>query len=159
MNFYKLLNIFVTMVFLNLSFSINVIAFGVEGAMAEEEGSVVVADNNVVKKEDVDKESPLAAMESKHIGNPESIEAGRAKYGNTCLFCHGAKGVGARAPTLVAGGFAPGGVLDNNHYLITLKYGRPGTIMGSYEGILTEDEMWQVIAYLRDQSEKVAAAK
>ena len=109
--------------------------------------------------DNVVEESPLPDMERQHIGNPESIEAGRAKYSNTCLFCHGPKGVGARAPTLVANGFAPGGVNDNKYFFTIIKYGRLGTIMGAFEGTLTDTEIWQVIAYLRDQSEKGAASK
>ena len=140
----------------------NLAAFGVEAAMAEKKEAMVVAENTVEEKQSTKtavEESPVAAMEKKHIGNPESIEAGRAKFGNTCLFCHGSKGVGARAPTLVSNGFAPGGVNNNEFFINTIKYGRPGTIMGSFEGTLTETEMWQVIAYLRDQAKKVAATK
>jgi mono/diheme cytochrome c family protein len=114
---------------------------------------VSISDSGVFSAE----KTPLSEMETMHIGNPESIEAGRAKFGNTCLFCHGPKGAGSRAPTLVSNGFAPNGVNDNEYFITTIKYGRPGTIMGAFEGTLTETEMWQVIAYLRDQAEKVAA--
>ncbi len=44
----------------------------------------------------------------KFEGDAAAIEAGRQLYGNTCLFCHGPKGVGARAPNLVEGMFQPG---------------------------------------------------
>jgi mono/diheme cytochrome c family protein len=159
----KHLKLIIIFSFINIIAVTNVAAFGVEAAMAEKEQAATVIAENTVVEDKVSKEpaaqSPLSAMENQHIGNPESIEAGRAKYGNTCLFCHGAKGVGARAPTLVAGGFAPGGVINNEFFITTIKYGRPGTIMGSFEGTITETEMWQVIAYLRDQAEKVAAMK
>ncbi len=95
-------------------------------------------------------------FEGRHIGNTQSIEKGRALYGNTCLFCHGAEGKGARAPTLVANAFAPDGGNDNAYFLAIIKNGRPGTIMGSFEGSLSETEMWQIIAYLRDVSKRLA---
>lgn len=154
---------------LGMALTVKLYAFGVEAAMEEKktteadtDTAVIVADNSSMEATqvaDAGTESSSGSMESLHIGNPESIEAGRQKYGNTCLFCHGAKGVGARAPTLVDGGFAPGGVKDNEYFISIIKYGIPGTIMGTFEGTLTETQMWEIIAYLRDQSEKVAASK
>lgn len=98
----------------------------------------------------------IAEFEQAHIDNPASIENGRALYGNTCLFCHGPEGKGARAPTLVANAFAPDGGNDNLYFINTIKNGRPGTIMGAFEGSLTETEMWQIIAYLRDTAKRLA---
>lgn len=160
---------FCVVVFLfGLGLTAKIYAFGVEAAMEEkkpeDDASVSVTDNSkidtkVVAAAENSESNNADSLESQHIGNPDSIEAGRQKYGNTCLFCHGAKGVGARAPTLVDNGFAPGGVNTNEYFITTIKYGRPGTIMGSYEGTLTETEMWQIIAYLRDQSEKKAMSQ
>jgi cytochrome c2 len=135
-------------------------AFGVDAAAAENV-NVVVAENSSANDESVNSTAASSGtdMEAQHIGNAESIEAGRQTYGNTCLFCHGPKGKGARAPTLVEGGFVPGGVKSNEYFFSTVKYGKPGTIMGSFEGTLTETQMWQVIAYLRDQAKQVAANK
>lgn len=151
-----------------LGLTSRIFAFGVEAAMEEKkseaDASVTVVDNSkidtkVVAAAENGESSNPDSLESQHIGNPDSIEAGRQKYGNTCLFCHGPKGVGARAPTLVDNGFAPGGVNDNEYFITTIKYGKPGTIMGSFEGTLTETEMWQIIAYLRDQSEQKATSQ
>jgi len=155
---YKKSIFFIMLISFNVISISNLQAFGVEGAMADN-AAIKVAENSDANKEvtsAVSEPSSVSSMESEHIGNPESIEAGRAKYGNTCLFCHGPKGVGSRAPTLVTKGFKPGGAYDNDYFFTTIKYGRPGTIMGAMEGTLTELEMWQVIAYLRDQAEKVA---
>lgn len=89
-------------------------------------------------------------------GKPEAIEAGRQLYSNTCLFCHGANGLGARAPNLVEGLFRPvGGADDGIAFDIILK-GRPNTLMGGFEGTYSEEEIWQVISYLR--SEGIARA-
>lgn len=90
-------------------------------------------------------------------GQAEAIEAGKGLYSNTCLFCHGPNGLGARAPNLVEGLFRPnGGTDDAIVYDIILK-GRPGTLMGGYDGTLSETEIWQVISYLR--SEGIARSK
>lgn len=105
------------------------------------------------------KEMNIAKLESTHIGNSESIKKGQTLYGSTCLFCHGPKGVGSRAPTLVKGGFKPNGNYDNEYFLNTIRFGRPGTIMGSFETMFTPTEMWQIMAYLRDQAKQVAQTK
>jgi mono/diheme cytochrome c family protein len=84
-------------------------------------------------------------------GNGEAIAAGKSLYSNTCLFCHGANGLGARAPNLVEGLFRPnGGADDTIVYDIILK-GRPNTLMGGFEGTFSEAEIWQVISYLRNE--------
>jgi mono/diheme cytochrome c family protein len=92
-------------------------------------------------------------------GQADAIQAGKALYSNTCLFCHGPNGLGARAPNLVEGLFRPsGGADDAIVYDIILK-GRPGTLMGGFEGMYSEQEIWQVIAYLRDEGINRANSK
>ncbi len=89
-------------------------------------------------------------------GKPEAIEAGRQLYSNTCLFCHGANGLGARAPNLVEGLFRPKDGADDQIVFDIILKGRPNTLMGGFEGIYSEEEIWQVISYLR--SEGIARA-
>jgi mono/diheme cytochrome c family protein len=105
------------------------------------------------------KEMDIEKFESAHIGNVDSIEKGLYLYGNTCLFCHGSKGIGSRAPTLIEGGFKPGGNYSNEDFINTIRFGRAGTIMGSFNTSLTQTEMWQIMAYLRDQAAQVERAK
>ena len=95
----------------------------------------------------------------KFEGDAAAIEAGRQLYGNTCLFCHGPKGIGARAPSLVEGMFRPGQDSEIPFAFNVIRKGRPGTIMGGFEEMLSEDQVWQVIAYLRDEGRVKAAAK
>lgn len=94
-----------------------------------------------------------------YLSDPDAIEKGRQVYGNTCLFCHGAKGVGARAPNLVEGMFKPGRDGEIPYAYDVILNGRPGTIMGSFSGTITEEEIWQVMAYLRDQGRQVIEAR
>lgn len=92
-------------------------------------------------------------------GKPDAIEKGKSIYSNTCLFCHGANGMGARAPNLVKGMFRPNGGADDEIIFGVILGGRPGTIMGSFEGTLTTDEIWEVMAYLRAEARTQALQK
>jgi mono/diheme cytochrome c family protein len=132
------------------SLIISSLIFSVANACCPELGS---PEAELVKEMDIKK------LESEHIGNVDSIKMGRSLYGNTCLFCHGSEGVGSRAPSLVRGGFKPDGNYSNEYFLNTIRYGRPGTIMGSYETILTHTEKWQIMAFLRDQAKQLAQDK
>lgn len=85
----------------------------------------------------------------------DAVEKGRQLYGNTCLFCHGPKGVGARAPNLVEGMFKPGRDGEVPFAYGVLMNGRPGTIMGSYREILSQEEIWNVMAYLRSEGIRI----
>lgn len=98
----------------------------------------------------------IAPMEARYIGDPAAITAGKDVYGNTCLFCHGGDARGARAPTLTTNGFAPDGPNGNDYLVNIVLNGREGTIMGAFREILSEEEIWQVIAYLRDLSQRYA---
>lgn len=98
-----------------------------------------------------------AKMKNPLEGQAAAIEAGKALYSNTCLFCHGPNGLGARAPNLVEGLFRPSGGADDAIVFDIILKGRPGTLMGGFEGTYTETEIWQVISYLRQEG--IARAK
>ncbi|WP_295557786.1 c-type cytochrome [uncultured Hyphomicrobium sp.] len=105
---------------------------------------------------------PTFADDAAELKNPlegqaEAIEAGKSLYSNTCLFCHGPNGLGARAPNLVEGLFRPNGGADDTIVFDIILKGRPGTLMGGFEGTYTETEIWQVISYLRQEG--IARAK
>lgn len=108
--------------------------------------------------------SPLRADDTSERKNPlegqaEAIEAGKGLYSNTCLFCHGPNGLGARAPNLVEGLFRPNGGADDSIVFDIILKGRPGTLMGGFEGTYSETEIWQVISYLRHEGIARAEAK
>ena len=92
-------------------------------------------------------------------GKPDAIDAGRQLYSNTCLFCHGANGLGARAPNLVEGLFRPDGGADDGLVFDIILKGRPNTLMGGFEGTYSEQEIWQVISYLRSEGAARASKK
>ncbi len=95
-------------------------------------------------------EEALAALAQQHLDNPDSIATGRQLFGNTCLFCHGPEGKGARAPSLVTGAWRPGGGNTAEYMYSVIIHGRPNTIMGSFRESHTDQEIWQIIAFLRE---------
>ncbi|GJM02037.1 MAG: hypothetical protein DHS20C08_05380 [Rhodomicrobium sp.] len=87
------------------------------------------------------------------------IEKGKQLYGNTCLFCHGPKGVGARAPSLITGHWGPGGANSDEYMMDVIMNGRSGTIMGAFKESHSEAEIKAIITYLRHEAKIVADAK
>ncbi len=100
------------------------------------------------------KADPVAKLNAL-VEDADAVEKGRQVYGNTCLFCHGPKGVGARAPNLVEGMFKPGRDGEIPYAYDVIVNGRPGTIMGSFQGTITEEEVWHVMAYLRSEGQRI----
>jgi mono/diheme cytochrome c family protein len=89
--------------------------------------------------------------------NSEAIAAGEKIYNKQCLICHGENGKGE--------GKNAGTAINNQQYLSafsdkdifnTVKFGREGTGMPSYGPRLSEDELNNVVAYIRNwQSEEI----
>jgi cytochrome c oxidase cbb3-type subunit 3 len=79
-------------------------------------------------------------------GNAQAIANGKANFRANCSQCHGleAKG-GLRAPSLVSGHFAHGG--GDEDWFTTIQHGVASTLMPAND--LTDDETWEVIAFLR----------
>ncbi len=99
----------------------------------------------LVAQERLDMQNPLA-------GQPEAIAKGESRFSERCTFCHGTRGKGAKGPCLICGHFKWGG--RNADLYQTIAAGRPGTQMGSFASSLTGEEIWQIIAFLRDQEQK-----
>ena len=110
--------------------------------------------------------APIAAAESSaEVGiqdNPiatseESVAAGRTIYGRFCRSCHGqrADGRGMAAPP----GSRPANLIDaewdygssDAEIFKVIKEGiAPKYDMDAWEGRVSDDDMWNVINYLRD---------
>jgi mono/diheme cytochrome c family protein len=99
----------------------------------------------VVAQQPRDMENPVA-------GQPDAIAKGESRFSERCTFCHGTRGKGAKGPCLTCGHFKWGG--RNADLYQTIAAGRPGTQMGSFASSLTGEEIWQIIAFLRDQEQK-----
>ncbi len=100
-------------------------------------------------------QEPRPDIRNPFEGNPIAIEQGGARYSERCGFCHGTRGVGAKGPSLVSGKWKFGG--RNVDLFATIAAGRPGTQMGAFASSLTGEEIWQIIAFLRDEHEKRSA--
>src|SRR5229473_2182994 len=88
-------------------------------------------------------------------GNPKAIERGRGNFRLNCSYCHGmdARG-GLRGPNLTSG--RPNHGDTDEAIFRTVLRGIPGTQMPAND--LTDEETWEVIAYLRTLQPKTSAA-
>ena len=87
----------------------------------------------------------------------DSVKAGRAVYGRFCRSCHGvrADGYGTAAPP----GSTPASLVDDEwdhgssdaEIFKVIKEGvPPDYFMDSWEGKITDDDIWNTINFLRD---------
>jgi len=89
-----------------------------------------------------------------HPGGKEyDSVTGREIYSNTCIRCHGIDGTGAMAIHLVpkpADLTSPAiqGRLDASLFK-RIHDGKPNTAMGAWSATLSDDEIWDVLAYVR----------
>jgi PQQ-dependent dehydrogenase (methanol/ethanol family) len=92
---------------------------------------------------------------NRFAGNRQAIEAGQTLYSRNCSVCHGPAAQGDRGPSLVSGVFPHGGA--DGEIFLSIRAGIQGTQMPSFTQ-LSNDQIWQVIAYLRDLSGIAAPA-
>ena len=88
----------------------------------------------------------------------DSLARGGDLYATNCARCHGAEfdGTGPDASTLPV---SPADLVlhfpqhsDGQHFAV-ISNGRPASGMPAWEGVLTEDDIWNVINYLRAETE------
>jgi putative heme-binding domain-containing protein len=107
-----------------------VLACGPAGATAGRDGERAASETRT---------NPLA-------GDPTAIEQGRIQFRQWCGHCHGRDaGGGAKGPDLASGQLRHGST-DERLY-DTILAGVPGTQMPASD--LTEQETWQIVAFLR----------
>jgi mono/diheme cytochrome c family protein len=88
-------------------------------------------------------------------GDPAAIAKGEELFSERCSFCHGGRGKGGKGPALTAGHFKRSGT--DATLFSTIVAGRPGTQMGAFGMTLSADDVWDIIAFLRDETKKRAA--
>ena len=86
-------------------------------------------------------------------GDSNAIREGAILFRQECVMCHGVGGRGGvRGPDLTKGTWAHGG--SDAELARTIRNGVPGTTMPANE--LKENEIWQIIAYLRTRQQPPA---
>ena len=84
--------------------------------------------------------------------NMEGIQLGSERFNMRCTYCHGSRGIGAKGPCLTCGKFKKAGGSNLELYSVIAAgltvNGQP-TQMGGFSRTLTDDEIWQIMAYMR----------
>jgi mono/diheme cytochrome c family protein len=88
----------------------------------------------------------------------EDARKGEELFGRNCQQCHNSRGKGGKGPQLVKGAWGPGGANSDDYMFKIIADGRPNTQMGGWRNSLSEQEMRQIIAFLRQEAKRVAAA-
>jgi len=82
-----------------------------------------------------------------HTGNAEATKEGRRLYLKfNCYGCQGTQGGGGMGPSLIDTTWLYGG--DDAAVFESITNGRPNG-MPPFKEVITEDERWKIIAYLR----------
>lgn len=97
---------------------------------------------------------PVVSQRPENLVNPltsnhDAIQAGQVLYARTCAVCHGSAGQGGRGPSLVSGVFHHGSA--DGEVFWSIRAGIQGSQMPSFPK-LSNDQIWQIIVYLRDLS-------
>ena len=97
---------------------------------------------------------PAGYAGKKNPLGPDAASAGAQVYHNNCEGCHGPQGHGD-GPAGVALEPAPKNLAQlsktaGDDYLFwRISTGRPGSAMPPWNGVLSEDQIWQVVAFIR----------
>lgn len=94
------------------------------------------------------------SQENPKAGNADAIAKGKEQYGSMCRQCHGTAGAGDGP---VAKRFTPpasdltdparaGAISDGANFQI-MKQGIPGTAMQAFGAAMSDDQIWQILAY------------
>ena len=85
--------------------------------------------------------------------------AGEELFGRNCQQCHNSRGKGGKGPQLVKGAWGPGGANSDGYMFGIIANGRPNTQMGGFGAALSQQEIWQIVAFLREEAKRVKAAE
>ena len=100
-------------------------------------------------------------VENPFEGDPQAILEGYERFNARCSYCHGMRGIGAKGPPLTRGYFKKSGGLNINLYSVIASgdqvNGQP-TQMGAFSRKLSDEEIWKIIAYMRQEYKDRKAA-
>ena len=96
-----------------------------------------------------------AANEDFEDMDAEASEYGRLRFARRCAYCHGGGGMGAKGPSLTMGKFKWSRKGYTTDLVNIIMGGIPDTQMGSFARTLDGDEVLKIIAYIRQETERV----
>lgn len=90
----------------------------------------------------------------------DTVAAGKGEelFARNCQQCHNSRGKGGKCPQLVRGAWGPGGANSDGFMYRVIAGGRPGTQMGAFGNHLSNEEIWQIVTFLREEARRVKAA-
>ena len=120
------------------AFMISIFAYNISSA----------AENTPVTPDPAIQAEAKAAGAIIDLQNPSHIEAGKALYKSNCTwYCHGPEGRRGRSSTLRE---RPDLSARKLHILISRGRKRAGKVMPAWEKRLSQEEIWQLVAYIID---------
>lgn len=94
----------------------------------------------------VQAQEAAAVPSAEDLRNPEWVQAGREKFGQTCAYCHGKEGdSGKNRPFRERIDWDP--VLI--HDVITNGRKRGANVMPAWKGSLSDEDIWRITAFIR----------
>ena len=93
-------------------------------------------------------------LENPFEGNVEAIAEGYERFNQRCSYCHGMRGIGAKGPPLTRGYYKKSGSLNINLYSVIasgLQFNGQPTQMGAFSRTLSDEDIWKIIAYMRQE--------
>jgi mono/diheme cytochrome c family protein len=129
--------------------------------------AVVLTGAALVARQEV-KNPEAAAIKNPVAATPESIAAGKRAYDENCSSCHGDKAQGAEKAKIKisiiedSGGKQPPDLTDDTwdhgstdgEIFTVIKKGLPPTMMAGWDGRIEDEEIWNIINYIRDLAKK-----
>ncbi|MFO0700820.1 MAG: cytochrome c [Nitrospira sp.] len=97
--------------------------------------------------------SNLGVKQAAVLAKEGDAVSGREIYVNTCILCHGIDGKGLRGlkfvpPPADLTSLAVQSRLDGSLFR-RIHDGKPNTVMGAWKHALSDEEIWDVLAYVR----------
>lgn len=94
----------------------------------------------------VQAQESAAVPSAEDLRNPEWVQAGREKFGQTCAYCHGKEGdSGKNRPFRERIDWDPVQI----HDVITNGRKRGANVMPAWKGSLSDDDIWRITAFIR----------
>ena len=92
--------------------------------------------------------APAPGPANAFIDNAAGVQQGNQLYDTNCSQCHGMGGNGGQVGPAITSGTNPDVVTNDGQVYNFIKNGVPGTVMPSFTGKLSDDDMLKVTAYL-----------